>query len=227
MTLINKSDLIRKLFGTKCFRPKTLLYYAYKCAVSNGINIENMSRVLSNITPVLNKFILSSEESFGLSVHFDALKIWDWSVAVTMPNSLFLTLMDINDYENVIGDNLQDTMLVCKTYYFKNRRVRLTNGNNMKKICRKCFNNEDNPDDFTYMLDSTIFVEDIEEFMPNIICNDKDYWCQQCYTMPLFTLHTVYGNCIKRRYSTSSDEDVDLYSRYVKHPKSTISLDEQ
>lgn len=227
MALYNKSVVISKLFGTKCFRPKTLLYFAYKCAKYNSIDIGTMSTVLSNISPVLNKFILSCEESFGLSVHYDALKSWDWSVARPMPNSLFLTLMDVDDYDKIIGDNLEDTMQVCCTYYFKDSRVRLPNRVNLSKICNECFNNEDNPDDFTYLLNSTIYVEDIEDFIVNIVCNDREYWCQQCYTMPLFTLHTIHGLWMKRRYSSSSDDDIDSYSRYVKHPKSTIPLDEQ
>lgn len=227
MALNNKSLVISKLFGAKCFRPKTLLYISYRYAKLNGIKIGSMSKVLSNITPVLNKFILSCEESFGLPVHFDALKLWDWSVAATMPNSLFLTLMNVEDYECIIGDNLQDTMVVCKSYYFKDRRIRQPNGINLSKICNECFNNDSNPDDFSYLLDSTIFVEDIENFLSNIICNDREYWCQQCYTMPLFTLHPVHGRWIKRRYSSSSDDDIESYSRYVKHPKSTIPLDEQ
>lgn len=227
MALYNKSVVISKLFDTKCFRPKTLLYFAYKCAKCNSIDIGSMATVLSNINFVLDKFILSCEESFGLSVHYNALKLWDWSVAKSMPNSLFLTLMDVNDYEKVIGNNLEDTMQVYKNYYFKDRRIRQPNGINLIKICNECFNNEDTPDNFTYLLDSTTFVEDIEEFLPNVICNDREYWCQQCYTMPLFTLHSVYNRLMKRRYSSSSDDYVGSFSKYVKHPKSSICLDEQ
>lgn len=239
MALNNKSLVISKLFGSgKCFKPKTLLYYAYKCAKNNGVDIGHYNIVLSNIIPVLNKSILSCEESFGLSVHFKALRKWDWSVAKTMPNSLFLTLMnyDVDQYDDIIGDNLQDTMIVCKELYFKDRRVRQPNGVNLTKICSECFNNEDNPNDFTYLLDSATFVEDIEDYITDIIRNDRDYWCQQCYTMPLFTLlpdlHPIIANWMreerreKRGYDSSSDEDVESYSRYVKHPKSDISLDE-
>lgn len=224
---LNKSIVLSKLFGARSYKPKTLLYFAYKCAKYNNIDISIMNNVLCNITPALNRCILSCEESFGLSVHYEALRSWDWSINNRMPISLFLTLMNIDEYDNIIGDNLQETMKICKTYYFKDRRVKVPGQPSLLRICSDCFNCEDDPDDFKYLLDTTIFVEDLEEIISSIICNTDLYWCEQCYTMPLFTLHEIYGQWYNKKYDSDSSDDYDYFSSYIKHPKSNISLDEQ
>ncbi len=222
---------VRRLFE-KTYNPKSLFYEAYKTARLNGLDMSILPKPILDMSHNMDTQIIACGEDINHTIAMEELNFWDWTKQKNLPFQLFLAVMHLKE----IPDWLDETMLVESIYYFKeliNYRdpydadeLNIWNGNRkpfrtMWKICKSCYTHCEDPDEYRFIYNRTIFVEDAEEILNRL--HDSNSWCQICHTCPLFTISVMYENSPnkKRKYSTSSDED-DYMSNsfYVKHPNS-------
>ena len=228
---IAKFLCVRRLFE-KVYNPKSLFYEAYKTARLNGLDLSILPKPILNMQHDLDTQIIACGEDIDDILAMEELKHWDWTKQNRLPLQLYLAVMHLNE----IPEWLDETMLIECVYYFKeliNHRDPYDtdefnawnmNGKPFKtmwKICKSCYSNCEDPDEYRFMYNRTVFVEDAEDIINRL--QDGSSWCQLCHTCPLFNISVIYENSPnkKRRYSTSSDDDEYMSnSFFVKHPNS-------
>ncbi|AFV91529.1 nonstructural protein NS3 [Pseudoplusia includens densovirus] len=223
--------LIRRLFAPKVYNPKSMFYLAYKSARLNGVSFSRLPKKIRKMQHDMDTQIIACGEDIDHTLAIEELEKWDWTQQKRLPFQLFLAAMHLKE----IPDWLDETMLIESVYYFKeliNYRDPYDtdefntwnmNGKPFKtiwKICKFCYTNCEDPDEYRFMFNRTVFAEDAEEIVQRF--QDESSWCEICHTCPLFNISVIYENSPnnKRKCSSSSDdEDIISDSFYVKHPK--------
>ncbi len=224
---------VRRLFE-KVYNPKSLFYEAYKTARLNGLDLSILPKPILNMQHDLDTQIIACGEDIDHTLAMEELEHWDWTEQNRLPFQLYLAVMHLKE----IPEWLDETMLIECVYYFKeliNYRDPYDtdefnawniNGKPFKtmwKICKFCYTNCEDPDEYRFMYNRTVFVEDAEDIIKRL--QNGSSWCQVCHTCPLFNISVIYENSPnkKRRYSNSSEEEDFEYmsnSFFVKHPNS-------
>lgn len=226
---IAKFLCVRRLFQ-KSYNPKTLFYEAYKTARLNNLDMSVLPISIQRMSYDLDNQILLCDEDFNDIVASEKLSHWDWTSIKRLPIALFLALMHLKE----IPDWLDETMLVESNYYHKELiNIRdpydtdeLNEWNNLRKpfktmwkICKNCYLNCEDPDQYRFIYNKCIFIEDAELIMSRL--QDGSSWCEMCHTTPLFALSVVYENSPNRKrlcYDSSDDDDYITESFFVTHP---------
>lgn len=217
---------VRRLFQ-KTYNPKSLFYLAYKTARLKGIDMSVLPQCIQDMQHDMDTQILACGEDIDHTLATEELKHWNWTTQSRLPIQLFLAVMHISE----VPEWLDDTMLIENIYYFKelinirdpydSDELNEWNAGNRPfktiwKICRRCYVNSDDFENYRFIYNKTAYIEDAEDIIH--MMHDSASWCQLCHTCPLFKISHVFENSsnnMNRESSSSGDEGLDSVSYFI------------